>query len=84
MGKTDYLRQEHHEFLEAAEEALANENLQSILGQLTETLGQRNRDAWVELPGSDQIRERARGIKDDTLAQLAEHLETLEASVVDL
>ncbi len=79
---TDYLRQTHHEFLEASEGALASPSLQLILGKLGDTLGKRNRDAWEALPESDAIRQRARNIKDETLAHLAEHLETLEASVV--
>lgn len=82
MTKTDYLRQTHHEFLEASHEALTNPNLQRILGQLGDTLGQRNRDAWQQLPNSDLVRERARTIKDHTLAELDTHLQTLEASVV--
>ena len=75
--KTDYLRETHHEFLAASEEALADPRLQQILGQLGDTLGRRNRDAWAALPNSDLIRERARAIKDETLAELDKHLETL-------
>jgi L-lactate dehydrogenase complex protein LldF len=82
VTKTDYLRQTHHEFLQASQEALDNPNLQRILGQLGDTLGQRNRDAWQQLPNSDLVRERARTIKDHTLAELDQHLQTLEASVV--
>ncbi len=44
-------------------------------------LGQKNKDAWAALPNSDKVRERARAIKDATLAELDTHLETLEASV---
>ena len=81
MTKVDYLRQTHYEFLEASGEALANPKLQIILGQLGDTLGQRNHEAWAQLPGSDLVREQARAIKDATLAELDKHLETLEASV---
>lgn len=81
MNKVDYLRETHHEFLEAADQALASPKLQIILGQLGDTLGQRNRDAWAQLPNSDLVREKARAIKDATLAELDQHLETLEASV---
>jgi L-lactate dehydrogenase complex protein LldF len=77
----DYLRETHHEFLAASAEALANPALQKILGQLGDTLGKRNRDAWAALPDSDLIRERARAIKDRTLAELDQHLEALEQSV---
>src|SRR4051794_14476508 len=79
---TDYLRHTHHEFLQASEEALAAPRLQQILGQLGDTLGRRNREAWEALPGSDFIRERARAIKDQTLAELDKHLAELERNVV--
>src|SRR5215831_3616825 len=78
---TDYVRETHHEFLAASEAALADPRLQQILGQLGDTLGRRNREAWAALPNSDLIRERARGIKDRTLAELDEHLRALEQSV---
>ncbi len=78
---TDYLRETHHEFLDASAEALATPSLQRILGQLGDTLGQRNRDAFAALPNSDLVRERARMIKDHTLAELDQHLATLEKSV---
>lgn len=79
---TDYLRETHHEFLDASAQALANPGLQRILGQLGDTLGQRNRDAFAALPNSSLIREQARAVKDRTLADLHEHLETLEKSVL--
>lgn len=82
MTKTDYLRETHHEFLTASQEALDTPSLQRILGQLGDTLGQRNRDAWEQLEGSTHVRERARSIKDATLAELDKHLETLEQSVL--
>src|SRR5262249_12986749 len=74
MTQTDYTRHEHHEFLAASDLALANPNLQIALSRLGDTLGQRNRDAWRLLPESDLLRERARAIKDETLAHLDEHL----------
>ncbi len=78
---TDYLRETHHEFLAASEAALADPRLQQILGQLGDTLGRRNREAWAALPNSDLIRERARSIKDETLAELDQHLAKLEETV---
>src|SRR2546423_1734073 len=78
---TDYLRETHHDFLAASGEALADPRLQQILGQLGDTLGRRNREAWAALPNSDLIRERARAIKDLTLAELDQHLATLEQNV---
>src|SRR4029078_9694310 len=52
---TDYLRHTHHEFLAASEAALADPRLQQILGQLGDTLGRRNKEAWAALPNSDLI-----------------------------
>jgi L-lactate dehydrogenase complex protein LldF len=76
-----YAEHEHHEFLAASREALADASLQSALSRLGETLGQRNRDAFAALEDSSRLRDRARAIKDAALANLDEHLETLEASV---
>ena len=76
-----YSEREHHEFLEASDEALANANLQLSLSVLGSTLGSRNRIAFEALDQSDQLRDRARRIKDATLADLDRHLETLANSV---
>jgi L-lactate dehydrogenase complex protein LldF len=76
-----YAQHEHHEFLAASREALANPGLQAALSRLGETLGQRNKDAFAALENSSLVRDRARAIKDATLAELDKHLETLEASV---
>lgn len=78
---TDYTREEHHEFLEASAAAMADETLQSALGRLSETLGQRNRDAFASFEESRLVRERAKAIKDATLAELDTHLLTLEKAV---
>lgn len=78
---TDFAVHEHEEFLTAAGEALADQKLQSALSMLADTLGQRNKDAFAELADSSLLRDRARAIKDATLAELDRHLETLEASV---
>lgn len=78
---TAYAEHEHHEFLQASGQALRNGNLQLALLRLGEALGSRNREAFAALAGSDDLRERARAIKDQTLARLDEHLETLERSV---
>jgi L-lactate dehydrogenase complex protein LldF len=72
---------EHHEFLTATRQALGNSGLQHALGRLAETLGQRNKDAYAALAGSDVLRDRARAIKDAALADLHQHLLTLEQSV---
>lgn len=79
--ETDYIRSTHHEFLAASDKALRTPSLQIILGQLGDTLGERNRQAWRLLPNSDLVRQRARQIKDEALANLHVHLETLEKSI---
>jgi L-lactate dehydrogenase complex protein LldF len=79
--KSIYVEHEHHEFLDAAADALADEQLQGVLGRLADTLGARNRQAWAEFADSSATRDRARQIKDETLAHLDEHLATLEQSV---
>jgi L-lactate dehydrogenase complex protein LldF len=76
-----FTEHEHHEFMAASAEALANTDLQLALGRLADTLGQRNKDAYAAMPASDLVREHARAIKDETLGDLARHLGTLEASV---
>lgn len=78
---TDYAQHEHHEFLAASDEALANASLQLALARLGDTLGQRNRDAFRELAGSSDLRDRARAIKDAALAELDVHLAALDDSV---
>lgn len=76
-----YAESEHHRFLEASREALSDPQLQAGLGRLSETLGQRNRDAWSQFADSSAARDRARQLKDEVLAHLDEHLETLEKAV---
>jgi L-lactate dehydrogenase complex protein LldF len=78
---TDYARHEHHEFLAASRAAMADAKLQSSLALLGSSLGQRNRDAFAAMPESGALREKARAIKDATLAELDKHIEMLEASV---
>ncbi|HEV3344691.1 MAG TPA: LutB/LldF family L-lactate oxidation iron-sulfur protein [Pirellulales bacterium] len=78
----DYARHEHHEFLAASAAAMADADLQGALTQLGDTLAARNREAFAALAESSQLRDRARAIKDAALANLAEHIETLETSVI--
>lgn len=73
---------EHHEFLAASREALASPNLQLALSRLGETLAAGNRTAFEKLSGSSLLRDKARAIKDETLAHLDVHLEELERAVV--
>jgi L-lactate dehydrogenase complex protein LldF len=76
-----YAEREHHDFLGASREALADASLQSALDKLGDTLAARNREAFALLAEGERLRERARAIKDAALVELAGHLETLEASV---
>ena len=73
---------EHHEFLAASHEALGSPNLQLALSRLGETLALGNRTAFEKLPGSSLLRDKARAIKDETLAHLDVHLEQLERAVI--
>ena len=72
---------EHHEFLEATQQALASASLQLALSRLGDALAEGNRKAFDLLPGSSLLRDKARAIKDHTLAHLDEYLEQLEAAV---
>jgi L-lactate dehydrogenase complex protein LldF len=82
MTHVDYKRHEHHEFLAASASALEDAKLKGNLRRLGETLAFKNRIAFGELVDSDLVRERAKAIKDDTLAELDTHLATLEESVL--
>jgi L-lactate dehydrogenase complex protein LldF len=81
---TDFTRHEHHAFMEASNQALANEPLQAALARLTGKLGEGNRRGFAALPGSDALRDHAKHIKQHTLAHLDRYLEQLEASVQKL
>jgi len=78
---TKYAQREHHEFLEATEAALADKHLQASLSQLGTVLSMLNKVAFSSLRESDELRERARAIKDATLAELDTYLEQLDQSV---
>ena len=71
----------HNEFIAASNEALQTPNLQLALSRLGETLAAGNKSAFEKLPGSSLLRDKARAIKDETLAQLDVHLQILEAAV---
>src|SRR3569832_1590255 len=81
MPTSQYAIREHHEFLEASREALASANLQLALSRLGETLAAGNKIAFAALPGSSLLRDKARAIKDATLAHLDVHLAQLQAAV---
>ena len=79
----DYARHEHHDFLDAAGQALADPPLQAALVRLTDTLMAGNRRGYAALADSD-VRDHAKRIKEHTLAHLDRYLEQLEASVAAL
>src|SRR6516162_2477526 len=78
---SQFATHEHHEFLAASQEALGSPNLQLALPPLGETLAAGNRTAFERLPGSSLLRDKARAIKDETLAHLDAHIEQLERSI---
>jgi L-lactate dehydrogenase complex protein LldF len=78
---SDYARHEHHDFVRATDQALADRPLQSALVRLTSTLMTANRRAYAALPDSEKLRDRAKQIKEHTLAHLDQYLEQLEAAV---
>ncbi len=77
----DYARHEHHDFLNAAQQALADPPLQAALVRLTTTLMTGNRRGYAALADIDALRDHAKRIKEHTLAHLDCYLEQLEASV---
>jgi L-lactate dehydrogenase complex protein LldF len=81
---TDYARHEHHDFLDASMQALADPPLQAALVRLTSTLMAGNRRGYAALADSDRLRDHAKRIKEHTLAHLDRYLEQLEASVTQL
>jgi L-lactate dehydrogenase complex protein LldF len=81
QGNHDYSRHEHHDFLAAAAQALADAPLQTALSRLADTLSAGNRRGYAALADSDQLRSHAKHIKEHTLAHLDRYLEQLEEAV---
>ena len=81
---SQYATHEHHDFLNASAEALADAGLQEALTRLADTLMAGNRRGYAALADSDELRDHAKRIKEHTLAQLDRYLEQLEASVQKL
>src|SRR5262245_33249971 len=79
---TDYARHEHHDFVNAARQALADPPLQAALVRLTSTLLAGNRRGYAALADSSALRDHAKRVKEHTLAHLGAYLEQLEAAVV--
>ena len=80
----NYSRHEHHDFLGASAQALADPPLQAALTRLTDTLMAGNRRGYATLADSDALRDHAKRIKEHTLAHLDRYLEQLEVSVQKL
>src|SRR5438132_3856917 len=80
----NYARHEHHDFLQASDQALADPPLQAALIRLTSTLMAGNRRGFALLADSDRLRDHAKRIKEHTLAHLDTYLEQLETSVQKL
>jgi L-lactate dehydrogenase complex protein LldF len=76
-----YAEHEHHDFVRAVDQALADPPLQAALARLTSTLLTANRRGYAALADSDQLRDHAKRIKEHALAHLDQYLEQLEASV---
>src|SRR5690242_10327708 len=78
---TDPARHEHHDFLGASRQALADPPLQAALVRLTSTLLAGNRRGYAALADSSALRDHAKRIKEHTLAHLDRYLEQLACSV---
>jgi L-lactate dehydrogenase complex protein LldF len=81
---SNYAQHEHHDFLGAVGQALADPPLQAALVRLTDTLMAGNRRGYAALADSDKLRDHAKRIKEHALAHLDRYLEQLEASVQSL
>src|SRR5262249_52108272 len=81
---TTYAQPEHHDFLAASAQALADPPLQAALTRLTDTLMAGNRRGYATLTQSSELRDHAKRIKEHTLANLDKYLEQLEVSVQKL
>src|SRR5436305_7726747 len=80
----EYARHEHHDFIAAAGQALADVPLQAALVRLTGTLLAGNRRGYAALADSSELRDHAKRIKEHALAHLDRYLEQLESSVLAL
>ena len=70
----NYAQHEHHDFLGASTQALANPTLQTALVRLTDTLMAGNRKGYAALADSSDLRDHAKRIKEHTLANLDQYL----------
>ncbi|MFT6583589.1 MAG: L-lactate dehydrogenase complex protein LldF [Alphaproteobacteria bacterium] len=72
-----------HLFRENADDALANETLQSALGRFETGFVANRAAAAARLPEFEALRDQARDIKNHTLANLDYYLEAFEAKVIE-
>ena len=70
-------------FIENAKQALNDENLQFALTKMKSGFVDRRSEARARLPEFDNIRERAREIKNHTLEHLDYYLERFERKVIE-
>src|SRR5262245_28015263 len=77
----NYARHEHHDFVAASVQALADPPLQAALTRLTDTLMAGNRRSYAALADSSALRDHAKRVKEHTLAHLDRYLAQLESSV---
>lgn len=77
----NYQTEEHHDFLGATQQALADPTLQAAFTRLADTLMAGNRRGYATLAESSALRDHAKRVKEHTLAHLDKYLEQLEASV---
>ena len=75
------MKSQAHEFPVRATQALLDEDLRRALNTLKGGLLEKRRVAFEQLPEHDPIRNRAREIKDHTLAHLDYYLEQFETNV---
>src|SRR3954470_18261765 len=73
-----------HDFKHNVDGALADPNLQDSLSKLKVGFSERRRQAVERLPEFEALRDRARDIKDHTLAPLDFYLEEFERKVLGL
>ena len=70
-----------HLFLDGVRKALDDSNLQQALGNATERFIKSRNDSFATFPEGEALRDRARQIKEDTIAHLDHYLEQLADSV---
>jgi L-lactate dehydrogenase complex protein LldF len=75
------LAQPQERFREVARERLADAHVQTALDAATERLYDNRQEAWGELPEVEALREQARRIRTETIADLDRHLADFTAAV---